>query len=425
MAEPYVRKDPGDIIRAQDWNEMQTLARGRIESHTHTGGEQAPQLTGAAIAPDAALGVKSVAATDSLSVKGRDVIAELDKLTAGVGASLPARGGTVTGLLTAQAGLRLPDVDLLLRGDTNHGLGWYGGTKLFAGQNLDGPALYGWTSGALGTTGGGQRVALSWDTRQNVAVRGELSVGGAISAGNSDVYFTKTDHDHSGKGNTAGFAAFENSRNYNALMILGRAGEALPNGTTGRYVRLWDYLQVEGDLKVTGLFNWGAGSVLSSDQGGSIELGGSNSLAGGGTPFIDFHYGSLRQDFNVRIINDSDGGLTVVGRMRITRQLGWNAVASFQSGWRNYGGGWAGAAFMMDSMGFVHLRGLVAAGSMGINQTIFVLPPGYRPELNYLHCITNGGEGAGRVDVYPDGRVVPVSGANGWLSLDGIVFLAV
>lgn len=82
----------------------------------------------------------------------------------------------------------------------------------------------------------------------------KLEVGGDISAGNSDIYFTKTDHIHSGKGNTAGYAALENAKDYDALMILGRAGTA-----KGRYVRLWDYLQVNGGLDITG--NVGIGTA--------------------------------------------------------------------------------------------------------------------------------------------------------------------
>jgi cytoskeletal protein CcmA (bactofilin family) len=77
--------------------------------------------------------------------------------------------------------------------------------------------------------------------------QGKLDVRGAIHAGNSDIYFTKTDHRHTAFGNTAGFAAIENSANYEALMILGRAGTS-----QGRAVKLWDYLQVNGNLEVTG-----------------------------------------------------------------------------------------------------------------------------------------------------------------------------
>lgn len=63
-----------------------------------------------------------------------------------------------------------------------------------------------------------------------------------------------------------------------------------------------------------GDIQWGNGSVLSTDQGGSIELGGNNGKAnaGGASPYIDFHYGSGRtEDNNARIINDGDGQLTI------------------------------------------------------------------------------------------------------------------
>ena len=54
---------------------------------------------------------------------------------------------------------------------------------------------------------------------------------------------------------------------------------------------------------------WGsANSQLVSDQGGSVELGGNNSTAGNGSPYIDFHRtGGGVQDYNVRLINDGAG----------------------------------------------------------------------------------------------------------------------
>ena len=60
------------------------------------------------------------------------------------------------------------------------------------------------------------------------------------------------------------------------------------------------------------------GSMLKSDQGGSIELGGSNTRVGQGTPYIDFHLNGLLQDYNVRLINDASGRLTVQGKLRAT-----------------------------------------------------------------------------------------------------------
>lgn len=70
----------------------------------------------------------------------------------------------------------LNDKDILLRGDLNHGLGWYGAGKLFAGNNVNGPAVYGADGGVLGTTTGGQKVALRWNNDTSVSLQGSLVV---------------------------------------------------------------------------------------------------------------------------------------------------------------------------------------------------------------------------------------------------------
>jgi hypothetical protein len=80
--------------------------------------------------------------------------------------------------------------------------------------------------------------------------QGRLDVLGEIRAGNSDIYFTNPNHNHTAIGNTAGFAAIENAANFGALMILGRTTSTAP---LRRTVRLWDFLEVNGDLDVTGV----------------------------------------------------------------------------------------------------------------------------------------------------------------------------
>ena len=73
----------------------------------------------------------------------------------------------------------------------------------------------------------------------------------SLKVGGSDLYFTKIDHNHTGFGNTPGFAAIENTANFGALMILGRSVN--PAGAAvRRVVKLWDYLQVNGTLEVNG-----------------------------------------------------------------------------------------------------------------------------------------------------------------------------
>jgi hypothetical protein len=62
-------------------------------------------------------------------------------------------------------------------------------------------------------------------------------------------------------------------------------------------------------LDVNGAIEW-SGSQLNTDQNGSIELG----QNGGGTPFIDFHYGG-GGDYNVRLINYANQWMGLYGNL--------------------------------------------------------------------------------------------------------------
>ncbi|MFM7733267.1 MAG: hypothetical protein ACKO6F_07395, partial [Cyanobium sp.] len=104
----------------------------------------------------------------------------------------------------------------------------------------------------------------------------DVVVRGALRAAHSDIYFTDTNHQHSAIGNTAGFAAIENASDpeFNALMILGR------QTTQGRIVKVWDYLEVNGNFKTTGTITIGTVtspiSLLNTPNppgAGSIRLG--------------------------------------------------------------------------------------------------------------------------------------------------------
>src|SRR6185295_9874696 len=75
------------------------------------------------------------------------------------------------------------------------------------------------------------------------------------------------------------------------------------------------------DLEVRSL-KWGNNSRLQTDQGGSIELGGDPNTPG--TPYIDFHFGpKAAEDFNVRLINDANGTLSIQGKvLQVTGSAG-------------------------------------------------------------------------------------------------------
>ncbi len=96
--------------------------------------------------------------------------------------------------LDVEGPIRLNDNDLFFRSgtDRNHGLGWYGpGSKPFAGVLLDGPVLYGWNGGGLGSKSGGDKFALNWDGAGNVGIgettpSAKLEVNGGVKITSSN-----------------------------------------------------------------------------------------------------------------------------------------------------------------------------------------------------------------------------------------------
>lgn len=79
---------------------------------------------------------------------------------------------------------------LLLRTGTdyNHGLTWKGdfyaryNDNLLKWNKLDGPFLFGWVGGGLGTTANGNKVALRWTEFQDVYIYHNLTVSGTVLA---------------------------------------------------------------------------------------------------------------------------------------------------------------------------------------------------------------------------------------------------
>lgn len=114
-----------------------------------------------------------------------------------------------------------------------------------------------------------------------------ITPNSGVVIGNSDIYFTNTQHSHTGQGNQQGFAAIENAQNYGALMILGRT---VPN--VARIIGMWDRvgiakgdpetaLDVNGnaivrsDLTVRGNSSISGNSSVSANLtiGGRVDLG--------------------------------------------------------------------------------------------------------------------------------------------------------
>lgn len=100
-------------------------------------------------------------------------------------------------LLDIEGNARLNNNNLYLRdaSDRNHGLGWYGSGKLFDGVTVDGPVLFGYGGGALGSADIlPNNIALRWTAVGNVGigtnspqaklhVNGDVILGGSVGIG--------------------------------------------------------------------------------------------------------------------------------------------------------------------------------------------------------------------------------------------------
>ena len=114
----------------------------------------------------------------------------------------------------------------------------------------------------------------------------------------------------------------------------------------------------------------------------------------------------------------------------------WHGAFCYDDGdfrWENYGGGYETAAFYKDATGIVRLRGVVhridedcepplchGNGEFG---TILLLPKGYCPTGRQTFTVASG-EGAGQVDVTPQGSVIYEDGDAGFVSLAQVSFRA-
>ena len=117
------------------------------------------------------------------------------------------------------------------------------------------------------------------------------------------------------------------------------------------------------------------------------------------------------------------------GRVEI-KQEEWlpvsvGGIAGFNQGWANYGGVFTPAGYFKDSLGIVHLRGLVQRKS-GDSNVIFTLPTGYRPEYEYIYAVASGHTLVPcRIDLTVKGEILVTAGTPGeYVSLDGISFRA-
>ena len=98
----------------------------------------------------------------------------------------------------------------------------------------------------------------------------------------------------------------------------------------------------------------------------------------------------------------------------------WHSFA-YSNGWVDYGAPYSPAGYRKLSSGLVVLKGLVMNGTA---TTIATLPAGYRPGIQLLFGAQTSPNVMCRVDVSTAGVINHTGGSAGWISLNGITFLA-
>ncbi|WP_298232519.1 tail fiber domain-containing protein [uncultured Azohydromonas sp.] len=170
-AEPYVSKQPGDIIRAGDWNDMQSKARDEIRGHTHTGDADGKRIPRAGIEPGAVDGslintaaevtVKSLTTTD-LRVNGKAILGDIADLLGTVKSlgndKLNRAGDTVKGSLTISQDLAVGNALTVAGASTFKNLVTVSDLKSNAGLKATGSVEGGNGSVRIGLDEGGSGV---------------------------------------------------------------------------------------------------------------------------------------------------------------------------------------------------------------------------------------------------------------------------
>lgn len=113
---------------------------------------------------------------------------------------------------------------------------------------------------------------------------------------------------------------------------------------------------------------------------------------------------------------------------QLPTQEAW-ITPSYAAGWGDYdAANWYGVRYMKDSLGFVHMKGLIkntSGATNAANKVMFNLPVGYRPS-HQIRILTSAAPapGVAALDIAANGDVYITSAivANEWVSLTNAVF---
>lgn len=124
-------------------------------------------------------------------------------------------------------------------------------------------------------------------------------------------------------------------------------------------------------------------------------------------------------------VTTSKLGAQAVTAAKIETQQTW-ITPTLLNGWVQYDSVHSAVGYMKDSLGFVHLRGMIKTGGAS---HVLTLPAGYRPARVIHFPGVNGGAAAytriaGETEAPNSGKVTLSATTATWYTLDGICFQA-
>ncbi len=156
-------------------------------------------------------------------------------------------------------------------------------------------------------------------------------------------------------------------------------------------------------------------------NGGSWTVG-SSSLSNSQRNYkVTAAYNGATVEARVRA-TDSESQLSNYGNNTVSIPI-W-APMQLTNGWRTYGAPYETPGYSITSSGMVIFKGLMAGGTVGASTPFSTLPTKYRPGSGNIMFSNASNQAVGRLDVRSTGEVVQNVGSNGWVSLDGISYLA-
>lgn len=129
--------------------------------------------------------------------------------------------------------------------------------------------------------------------------------------------------------------------------------------------------------------------------------------------------------YQYRAVFTNSFGSVITSSARLgVNDSGWTSL-SLSSSWSFYNNPFNTPAYLRTSSGIVTLKGLIKKSSAAVGgEVLATLPPAYRPSDLLIFTTSTNANVYSKIQIFPNGNIVLSKGDAGWLSLDGIQFIA-